>query len=73
MQRTLIPVAGYRLSALVKLFYNPCLHTLWIHPAALPPFLSVSKPLEESAKEERRVAYPTVMLGLRAVLPTRIA
>lgn len=71
MQRTLIPVAGNWMSALVKLFYNPCLRTLWIHPAAPPPSLSISKPLGESVKEEGRVTYPSVMLGLRAALPTR--
>lgn len=70
MQGTVISVAGYWMSTLVRLFYNPCLPTLWIRPAEPSPSLSISKPL--SAKEERGVTYPTVMLSLRAALPMRI-
>lgn len=60
MQGALILVTGYWISTLVRLLYNPCLSTLWIHPAVPPPSLYISKPLGESVKEERRVTYPTV-------------
>lgn len=57
------------MSAMVKLFYNAYLHTLFIHPAAPAPSLSISKLLQESVKEERMVALPYCNAGSELCCP----